>query len=151
MSLRKKNNRSNVMSDETQVVYTFCTRSSAMGFAGYLPPHYYLPHVLDDEAMQALLEDHLRKLAQCDLDEGSGNTLDDLFFSVGRAALLDADRQHVRHRRHLYELDLRHQADGFNARAQRDRREAERAAMERENDRLCALQQGLNQEDAHEN
>ena len=151
MSLRKKNNLSNVMSDETQVVYTFLHPLLRHGLCKLPAPHYYLPHVLDSEAMQALLEDHLRKLAQCDLDEGSGDALDDLFFSVGRAALLDADRQHVRHRRHLYELDLRHRADSFNAHAQRDRREAERADMEREYHPLCALQQGLNQEDAHEN
>ena len=95
-----------VKEQEQTIVNDFTRRTP---YASYRPVEYQLYAPL--LTFQKPLDDYLEKLFAGDIDDANGNVLDNLIGDMARMALLDLDRQRVRHGDVLRDLAIRNDAD----------------------------------------
>ena len=154
--LRKKNKKAifYLVDDERRIVYDFRLRSTKIGFESYRTVDYRVYPQLSEEEMLPKLDEHLEKLCAGAIDDGNGDVLDSILFSVLREAMHNLNRQRFDHQDMIKRLAIRREADRKDIQRLKERREAECHQLEEEYVTICkkkeAYERGVNYEKRRE-
>lgn len=100
---------SNVSTNRVKV-YDFQRRQTK--FESYRPPEYVFYPGLEEPVVIPILDDHLAKMFVGDIDEGNGNDLNNLIFSIVAQGECFLERQRYRNLNLIPRLTARNQVDG---------------------------------------
>ena len=104
-------------------VYDFQRRETK--FESYRLPEYEFYPGLEEPVVLSLLDDHLAKMCAGDIDEGNGNDLNNLIFSIVPEGECFLERQHYRNLDLISRLIARNRVDGEDFKNMLELRQAE--------------------------
>lgn len=136
----------NAVDDNKSMVHDFRLRSSAIGFESYRTCEYRLYHKLKEGEMLKILENHLSKLFNGEVDDANGDMLDAILFDTAREAISDLQNQRCDHKDVLRRLSVRHKADCADIKMMLEARLKEYEQLKNELNKLYIIKEEIEHE-----